>query len=121
MNTTIQSGAIRQLFRSTALAAVLSTAATAQVSRPDYIAQDLGSLSPTANDFSFGFGVNDAGQVTGYSYDAPGSGHNYSSFISNSGSTVQRIYTNNYDSQAWAINKNGHVVGQLATPNGAHA
>jgi probable HAF family extracellular repeat protein len=83
---------------------------------------DLGTLGGIA---SYGYGINESGQVTGYSYLPSGNRHairtTATGFISDP-STDLGVLPGQMDSVGYGINALGEVVGQSpATGNAAHA
>ena len=78
--------------------------------------QDLGTLG---GEWSFAQGINDLGQVVGFSQVANGKSH---AFVWNSNDGMVDLDSLGGDSQAWAINKNGSIVGySLVAPGVTHA
>ena len=74
---------------------------------------DLGTLAGNATATSFGYGINDSGQVVGQSGTASGQTHAFRSSANGSTTTLTDlgVLTGNLSSSAFGINTAGQVVG----------
>jgi probable HAF family extracellular repeat protein len=70
---------------------------------------------------SYGFGINDGGQVTGYSDNDGNGGHAFLyTGAPGSGGVMADLGTLGGESRGWGINANGQVSGESDTPDGVH-
>lgn len=91
------------------LAILLVMCVVTLCAKPKYIITNLGTLGGNRTD---AYGINDAGDVVGFSYTAYGEAHAFRS--SNGKLTDLGTMGGNY-SRAWAINNSGKIVGEGST------
>lgn len=105
------------------LVAGVLVSSVAHAALPTYQITDLGDL-PTGENFSFGQGLNDLGQVVGYSYVSTTSSRNLHAFIWSAGSGMQDLGDlsgGDDESVAYGINNAGQVTGYGKTTDGYRA
>lgn len=97
-------GRARRAFLLMALLAGGARAAT-----PLYVARDLGTLG---GDYAIAYGINNAGAVTGFSYDGPqAQGGAYTAFVYSGGQMRALNFSDRTYTAGYAINGTGHVAG----------